>query len=127
MRLKTTIVTAAALLSLTAAAVAGEADATGAMKPLKAVSTDVGARHLVSFFVKGEGRCDLTVLTADRFDENAVAAPANVQRLRLQVDPNRSARLDAPGGASLEFACAPNATAMTLTRIDRLAMQAPAQ
>ena len=124
MRMKSMIFTVVASLSLVASAVTARADESGvtvAMKPLHAVSFDLGSRHVVSYFVTREGRCDLTVLTAARFDANAVAAPGDVQRVRLRIDSSGSALLDGPEGGSLEFACASDALALTLTRADRVA------
>ena len=105
MRLKSMIFAVAASLSLASAA-PGRADESGvtvAMKPLQAVSLDLGSRHVVSYFVTREGRCDLTVLTAARFDANAVAAPGDVQRLRFRVEFEqfRAARFARSGIASI--------------------------
>jgi hypothetical protein len=126
MQMKSLIFVVAASLSLASAAIAGadESGVTVAMKPLQAVSLDLGSRHVVTYFVTREGRCDLTVLTAARFEPNAVAAPGDVQRLRFRVDSSSSALLDSPQGGSLHFACAPDASALTLTRVDRVALQA---
>jgi hypothetical protein len=122
MQMKSIIFAVAASLSLASAvAWADESGVTVAMKPLQAVSLDLGSRHVVTYFVTREGRCDLTVLTAARFEENAVAAPGDVQRLRFRVDSSSSALLDSPQGGSLQFACARDASALTLTRVDRVA------
>jgi len=124
MRMKSMIFAVVASLSLVASAAIARADESGvtvAMKPMQAVSFDLGSRHVVSYFVSREGRCDLTVLTAARFEANATAAPGDVQRLRLRVDSSSSALLDAPEGESLQFACTPDALALTLTRVDRVA------
>ena len=122
MRLTTCIAIVAVLPALMSAAKAEPG--TVALKPLKAVSLDLGARHLVGFFVKGEGRCDLTLLSADRFDDKVNESPTDIQRLRFQVDASHAVMMDSPADGALQLACAPDASSMTLTRFDRLAARA---
>jgi hypothetical protein len=117
---KGSFVAIAAMLSLTVAASAGDLGIIQTIRPMNAVSTDFDARHYVSFFTKTDGRCDLTVMSGDRFDETNSKAPGGVERLRLAVEPNNSARLDALNEGSLQFACAADASSMTLTTLSRV-------
>jgi hypothetical protein len=116
---KGSIVAIAAILSLTAAASAGDLGIIQTMKPTNAVSMDFGARHYVSFFTKTSGRCHLTVMSGDRFDETSSNAPGGVERQRLVVEPRNSAQLDALKEGSLRFVCAADASSMTLTTLSR--------
>jgi hypothetical protein len=115
------IIAIAALLSLTASAFAGDLGSIQTMKPMNAISTDFGARHYVSFFAKAGGRCDLTVMSGDRFDETSPEAPGGVQRLRVVVEPNSSAPLEALNAGSLQFTCATDASSMMLTTLPSVA------
>lgn len=120
---KRSIVAVATLLGLTGAAFAGDLGTSQMMKPMNAVSMDFGARHYVSFFIQTGGRCDLTVMLSEQFDDANPEAPAGVERHRLAVEPSHSARLDAPNEGSLQFACAVDASSMTLTTLPRVAVR----
>ena len=41
------------------------------MKPLKAISLDVGSKHVVGYFLNTEGQCRLTLMIADAFRDDA--------------------------------------------------------
>jgi hypothetical protein len=116
-----TSIAAISLLFVVASAFAGTIDDQQSMKPMHAVSTDFGQRHFVSFFMSVDRRCDLTVVSATRMGESDRTAPGDVQRLRLGVDPARVVRIDTPDGGALQFACAPDASRMTMTALHRLA------
>jgi hypothetical protein len=89
-----------------------------AMAPMQAASLDVGTKHVIGYFLSSEGICRLTLMIAESAD-GEVAAQAS--RLQLAVEPGKSARLDAPQGASLAFACEKEALAMRVDKIDRVA------
>ncbi len=116
-----TPIAAMCLLFVASSAFAGTIDDRQSMKPMHAVSTDFGQRHFVSFFMSVNRRCDLTVVSATRMGESDKTAPDDIQRLRLVVDPARFARIDTPNGGALQFACAPDASRMTLTALHQLA------
>lgn len=116
-----TALAAMGLLFVASTAFAGGIDDQQTMKPMHAVSTDFGQRHFVSFFTGADRRCDLTVASASIMDENAKTAPDDVQRLRLVVNPASFARIETPNGGALEFACATDASRMTMTVLHQLA------
>lgn len=89
------------------------------MTHLQAKNFDVGAKHIVSFYLKADGVCRLTLMIAESTSEDA--ASAQTSRLQLVVVPGKSARFDTAQGKSLSFACEQNALAMIVRRIDRVA------
>ena len=88
------------------------------MTPLGAASLDVGSKHVVSFFLNADGMCKLTLMIAEATSDES---NAQASRLQIAVNPGKSARFDTAEGKSLAFACKSNATAMIVTKIDRLA------
>jgi hypothetical protein len=91
------------------------------MKPLGAISLDVGSKHVVGYFLNADGQCKLTLMIADApRDENSEPS-AQALRLRLMVEPGRAALVDTTDGRLLQFACEPNAQAMNATLLDQVA------
>ena len=116
-----------AAVALTSAAAAYAAD-TGpmTMKPKHGISFDVGTKRGVSYFLSENGRCKLTFVLAEAISGDDV--PSDVpRRFEVAIDAGKSARLDADGSRSLEFACGASAQAMTVTPSERLASSRPAR
>ncbi len=116
-----TSLAATGLLFVAASAFAGIIDDRQSMKPMHAISADFGQRHFVSYFTSADRRCDLTVVSATRMGETDKTAPDDIQRLRLVVNPESSARIDTPNGGALQFACSSDASRMTMTALHQLA------
>jgi hypothetical protein len=91
------------------------------MKPLGATSLDVGSKHVVSYFLKADGQCKLTLMIADAARDENSEASAQILRVRLMVEPGRPALVDTTEGRLLQFACAPDAQAMNATLLDQVA------
>ena len=91
------------------------------MKPLRAVSLDAGSKHVVSYFLSADAKCELTLMIVDAPRDDRSEPPAEVMRLRLAVDPGRSARVDTTEGKLLQFACQPDAQAMSVAVHDQIA------
>jgi hypothetical protein len=91
------------------------------MKPLNAISLDVGSKHVVGYFLNTEGQCKLTLMIADGFRDEASESSSHAMRLRLMVEPGRSALVDTADGRLLQFGCEPNAQAMNATLLDQVA------
>ncbi len=51
------------------------------MKPLMAISLDSGTKHVVSYFLPSEGRCDLTLMIAVRPSIDDTHSSESVERL----------------------------------------------
>jgi hypothetical protein len=91
------------------------------MKPLNAISLDVGSKHVVSYFLNADGHCKLTLMIADALRDETSEPSAQVLRVRLMVEPGKAALVDATDGKMLQFACASEAQAMNATLLDQMA------
>jgi hypothetical protein len=117
----TAAIGAALCLATTMSLSAAESRAPTTMKPLKAISLDVGSKHVVGYFLNAEGQCKLTLMIADAARDESSEPSAQVMRLRLMVEPGRSALVDTTDGRLLQFGCEPNAQAMNATLLDQVA------
>ncbi|MBI1869001.1 MAG: hypothetical protein HYS06_12040 [Methylocystis sp.] len=88
------------------------------MTPLMAVTLDVGTKHIVSYFLSGDGFCMLTLMVADHAGGAERGAASRVQ---ASISAGKSARFDTADGKSLRFACKPGAQAMSVLALDHLA------
>jgi len=98
------------------------------MKPLHAISFNVGRKHVLSYFLSKNGLCELTMMVTDRPDEasdgDEIPTLATA-RFKATIDGGKTARLDTAEGKSLEYACATNARAMRVRELDRVAVASP--
>jgi hypothetical protein len=120
-RILTGAVGAALCIATTVGLCAAESRRPVTMKPMKAISLDVGSKHVVGYFLDGEGRCKLTLMIADAYREDAVTPPSQTVRVRLMVEPGRSATVDTTDGRLLQFGCESSAQAMNATLLDQVA------
>jgi len=98
------------------------------MKPLYAVSFNVGRKHVLSYFLRKSGRCDLTLMVTDRPGEDPKGdeiPPLHTERFRAAIDDGRTARFDTAEGTSLEYACAAGAQTMSVRKLNRVAVSSP--
>jgi len=117
----TAAIGAALCLATTMSVSAAESRSPTTMKPLKAISLDVGSKHVVGFFRDAEGQCNLTLMIADAFHDDSSEPSSQVMRLRLMVEPGRSALVDTTEGRLLQFACESQAQAMNASLLDQVA------
>ena len=120
-RILTAAVGAALCLATTVSLSAAESRSPMTMKPMKAISLDVGSKHVVGYFLSGEGQCKLTLMIADAYREEAITPASQPVRLRLMVEPGRSALVDTTDGRLLQFGCESEAQAMNATLLDQVA------
>jgi hypothetical protein len=100
---------------------ASESWSPATMKPMMAVSFDAGSKHVVSYFLKGDGDCKLTLMIGERSRDERDGALPQASRLNVAVEAGTMANLDNEDGKSLQFACKAGAQAMTATVVDRVA------
>jgi hypothetical protein len=127
--MKTTIaVTVLAGFAVTAATIskAEERAAALTMKPLHAISFDVGRKHAIGYFLSENGQCKLTLVVADAMQGDAVPTDAPL-RFDVAINADRDARFDTAEGKALEFACAHASDAMTVGEVSQVATAAPAK
>ncbi len=94
--------------------------------PLKGVIVDVGSKRAIGYYTANSGSCDLTLMIADAYRDDGSAATQPV-RVKTTVGSGTSTRVETQDGPSLQFACAPGASTMTVQPVDRLAYAAPAK
>jgi hypothetical protein len=95
------------------------------MKHLQAISFDVGRKHVLSYFLSKNGLCDLTILVTDRPDEAAEGdeiPTLTTARFKAEIDGGKTAQLDTAPGKALEYACATDAQAMSVTEVNQVAV-----
>jgi hypothetical protein len=100
------------------------------MKPLYAVSFDVGRKHVLSYFLSKKGQCDLTTLVTDRPDEAAEGdeiPELTTARFRATIDGGKTAHVDTAEGKSLEYVCATDAQAMSVRQVNQVAAASPSR
>ncbi len=98
------------------------ADLTGpkTLFPTHGVSVDVGSKRVIGYFVADNGTCNLTFMMSDKQSGDDVPA-SSAARLKQVVASNSSAIVDTAEGESLELACQPGATAMTVRLLKQVA------
>jgi len=101
------------------------------MKPLYAVSFDVGGKHVLSYFLKKGGRCDLTMMVTDRPDqtpEGDFIPTLSTAQFKAQITGGKTALFGfgATEGRALEYACATGAQAMNVREVYAVATSSPA-
>jgi hypothetical protein len=105
------------------------------MKPLYAISFDVGAKHVLSYFLKKEHKptqnrikqsrflCDLTVMVTEKpakDPEGSRILTLSTTKFRAEIDGGgaRMVGFDTAAGGMLEYGCTPGAQAMTVRQVD---------
>lgn len=96
------------------------------MRPLYAVSFDVGRKHAVSYFLSENGQCKLTLVVADVLDGDTLPTDTPI-RFDAAIDAGKDARFDTAEGKSLHFACAQSSQAMLVREVPQVAYSAPAK
>ena len=100
------------------------------IKPLYAASVDVGRKHVLSFFLKKDGLCDVTMMVTDRPTKETEGdeIPAlSTAKFKAEITGGGVATVgfDADAGAVLEYECAPGAQAMSIRELYPVAKTAP--
>lgn len=106
----------AMFLAAASAPQAGERFEPKTMKAMSAASFDVGAKHVIGYFLNRDGACKLTLMVGE--STTLTGAPA---RLQVSINWGKSAGFDAGEGKTLLFTCKPGATAMSAVAVDRMA------
>jgi hypothetical protein len=137
MNLSTKFIAGAALTGVLAmaypGAVQGEDLSPGstAMKHLQAVSFDVGRKHVLSYYLKKGGQCDLTMMVTDRPDqtpEGDFEPTLTTAQFKAQITGGKTALFGfgTSEGRALEYACATDAQAMSVREVYAVATSSPA-
>jgi hypothetical protein len=93
------------------------------MKPLHGLSFDIGSRHAVGYFEAESGQCKLVLTLAEAPDWNDVPSLA-ATRFEAAIPGGKATRFNASEGKALEFGCNAGASAMSVTGIEEVAVNA---
>jgi hypothetical protein len=104
-----TIIVAAALSALS-----GYAQAAETLKPLQGVSFQTEMKDAVAYYLADKGTCKVVVMTTDK----TFYAPA---RFEQAVKSGKPSLLRLDNAKSLEFACAPEAKALSINVLNSIA------
>ncbi len=85
------------------------------VRPIQAMSYDLGSKRAVGYFRSVEGKCQLTLMIAETVDPDQ-ARPASAARVKLALAPGQSAGLDSEEGASMVLTCGAQAATMEVKR-----------
>ena len=100
------------------------------MKPLYAVSFDVGRKHVLSYFLSKKGLCDLSIFVTDRPDatpEGNEIPTLTTVRFQATINGGKAAHFDTAAGKSLEYVCATDAQAMSVRVVNQVAASSPSR
>ncbi len=100
------------------------ADEVRSVTPARGLMLDVGSKHTVSYFTAEDGRCNLTVVVGEKFDETAGNASVGA-RVRVSIERGKSAVIETAEGKSLQFSCAAYASRMSVNTLDVVAYSDP--
>jgi hypothetical protein len=88
---------------------------------LQSISHEFGSKFTSGYFVSETGKCLVTLMVAENNNSELGQTAA---RVRLMLTPGQMAGLDSEEGQSLNFTCAPDATALVVDRGERDALMA---
>ncbi len=95
------------------------------VEPYHGVTLKVGSKTAVGYFANNEKACNLTLMLADAYADRQ--APSEAVRVNLTVRAGNSANVETFESDALSFACAADATSMTIQPIKRVAYNAAAK
>jgi hypothetical protein len=83
------------------------------MKPLQAVSFDIGTKRAVSYFLSDGNSCKLTLMLAEVVHGDEVNGRTTT-RVTVAIEAGKAAHLDTVEGKTLEFKCLGGAHVMSV-------------
>jgi hypothetical protein len=111
-RLSISACAALALFATTWPAFAEEAT-TKSIGPNQPVMTNVGAKRVLTYYVPENGGCAVSAVVWD-IDANTGTSPYTSSRVRMELNPGQSMKLESSGNESLGLKCGDNAKTLTL-------------
>jgi hypothetical protein len=86
----------------------------GPVGPYEPILTTVGAKRVLAFYVPEKGGCAVSAVVWDK-DANTGTAPFSSSRVRLELTPGQSMKLDSTGNESLGLKCGAHAKSLTIS------------
>jgi hypothetical protein len=94
------------------------------MKPMHGISFDVGTKRAVSYFLREDGLCKVTLLVAEALVGDEVpTAPAT--RFEVAINPGKTGRINTAEGTTFEFTCDAGAQSMSFRAVDQVVYAPP--
>ena len=81
--------------------------------PNQPVMTNVSAKRVITFYVPENGGCAVSAVVWD-IDANTGTSPYSSSRVRMELNPGQSMKLDTSGNESLGLKCGANGKTLTL-------------
>lgn len=97
------------------------------IRPLYAISFEVGRKQVLSYFLSKHRACDLTVMITDKPDKapgGREIPPVTTTRLQTKIHGGNTAWLDTAEGKALEYACVKGAQLMKVRQVNQFASNA---
>ncbi len=91
--------------------------------PIKGISLILGSKRAIGYYIADNGACNLTLMLQEISFAEEDFKP-NAARVNMTVGAGTSSSLDTADGPSLAFKCQPNAAAMNIEVINRVAYEA---
>jgi len=119
-RLVATASAAALILTAGAGFASALRSSTPSVKPMQAISLDVGSKQVGGYYLNENGQCRVTLMISDAYREDGVA-PA-VTRLQVSVESGKPALIDTAGKV-LQLDCQNGAQALHASMRDQVAFR----
>jgi hypothetical protein len=104
--------TAAAIAFMPAFAATGEP--APQFPPHQAFSQVLGSKQAVGFFEEKNGRCFVTLMVAEAFDEVNGRMPSSAARITASIEPSQSTMVESAESQSLKVTCGPQAKTVSI-------------
>ncbi len=117
-RLVATAGAAALILTAGAGFAVAQRSFTPSVKPMQAISLDVGSKQVGGYYLSENGQCRVTLMISDAYREDGVAP--TVTRLQLTVESGKPALIDTAGKV-LKLDCQNGAQALNAALSDQIA------
>jgi hypothetical protein len=81
--------------------------------PNQPIMTNVGPKRVLAFYIPENGGCAVSAVVWD-IDANTGTSPYTSSRVRMELHPGQSMKLDTSGNGSLGLKCGDNGKTLTL-------------
>jgi hypothetical protein len=103
-------------------AVAGTERLTQVLPERQAFSQSLGSKQTVGYFEARNGRCQVTLMVAETFDEYTKQVPASAARIVATIEPSQATTVESAERQMLTITCGPGARTVVLEFAGRRVM-----
>lgn len=97
------------------------------VKPLNGIALTVGPKRAIGYYVARDGICNLTLMIADAYSDDAAIGKAEPVRVTASIPEMTTASIETMAGSALAFGCGEGAATMRVQPVERLAYVPAAQ